>query len=486
MSVEIDFCEYSSDALAQAAYVSNSQGLQSFSTYTEVDVGTDITIAQHKITAVNYDATDASYVYKDFGVGSLDAIKIKCETQIESSSVAGTTGGISLSTSIGEVATVSTDVFAYLNKEAGGYRAVLIRGNFVSYDVTDYVLSAGTPYYFLLERAAGNGTCTLKIYDDSAMTNLLDTLTITGLGTTKYRYLYGLNHFSQAASYYWTGYVQNLDLYGVSVFSEGTIKTQGTYSLKGVAAKTDSLNDTLTRTISSPIDLSNQDLIKMDIRASRTGSNIQARFRNEKVDQSNTISNDVIWVGNPSGFQDQAGQSFILSGASTVSAVEIKRNAYTYGTPTGTTWTIRIETSSSDLPSGTLANANASVVVTIPAEGAVVKGSFATPFALSASTTYWIVVSCDAQSEGNAWTVANNNTSVYADGHSAYSEDGSWVTYADYDMYFKVFIEEYIEHTANIASADTFQTESIDISGVANASKDNIDRVQFKITNADA
>ena len=58
-------------------------------------------------------------------------------------------------------------------------------------------------------------------------------------------------------------------------YSESTIKTQGTYSLKGVAAITDSLNDTLTRTIADNLDLSNSEAIEYDIYALRTGSNIK-------------------------------------------------------------------------------------------------------------------------------------------------------------------------------------------------------------------
>jgi len=58
-------------------------------------------------------------------------------------------------------------------------------------------------------------------------------------------------------------------------YSESSIKQQGSYSLKGIALGTDSLNDTLTRTVSPTIDLSNKNTIKFDIRASRTGSNIK-------------------------------------------------------------------------------------------------------------------------------------------------------------------------------------------------------------------
>ena len=42
-------------------------------------------------------------------------------------------------------------------------------------------------------------------------------------------------------------YVTN-DATNLQSYSESTIKTQGSYSLKGVAAITDSLNKTLTRT----------------------------------------------------------------------------------------------------------------------------------------------------------------------------------------------------------------------------------------------
>ena len=61
------------------------------------------------------------------------------------------------------------------------------------------------------------------------------------------------------------------------VTTEGTNKTQGTYALKVVAAA-NSLNKTLTRTIGSPLDLSNLNTLTFDIRASRTGSNIKLGF----------------------------------------------------------------------------------------------------------------------------------------------------------------------------------------------------------------
>ncbi len=63
-------------------------------------------------------------------------------------------------------------------------------------------------------------------------------------------------------------------------YSEDTIIQQGTYSLKGIALITDSLNDTLTKTLGSGehIDLTDYNTIKLDVYASRTGTNLQIQI----------------------------------------------------------------------------------------------------------------------------------------------------------------------------------------------------------------
>ena len=58
-------------------------------------------------------------------------------------------------------------------------------------------------------------------------------------------------------------------------YSESTIKNQGSYSLKGVALTTNSLNKTLTRTVSPTIDLTGISTLQFDIYSTRTGSNIK-------------------------------------------------------------------------------------------------------------------------------------------------------------------------------------------------------------------
>uniref|UniRef100_A0A6M3JUX9 Uncharacterized protein n=2 Tax=viral metagenome TaxID=1070528 RepID=A0A6M3JUX9_9ZZZZ len=273
------------------------------------------------------------------------------------------------------------------------------------------------------------------------------------------------------------------------VTSESTIKTQGSYSLKAIAS-TSSLNKTLTRTM----------------------------LGTDYVDQSQIIGDVDGNLGDVAGVEKRDAQSFKLSKSLTVTAVEVKQNTTT-GTPSGN-WTLRIETDNAGVPSGTLADANASIVVAPPGNGNVVKGTFATPFILAGATSYWLVVQCDNQTTNNRWTIGWDDTPAYANGMAAQSNDGTWTAYSAYDLYFKIYVNDPFidlssqtkwkfdmrasrtgsnvkigihdsggtttETTPNITSADTFQTVSVDISGVADANKDAIDSIIITPTNADS
>ena len=70
------------------------------------------------------------------------------------------------------------------------------------------------------------------------------------------------------------------DISNFQCYSEDTIISQGTYSLKALALITNSLNDTLTKTFNPVLNLSAESTIFLDSYASRTGSNIRARINN--------------------------------------------------------------------------------------------------------------------------------------------------------------------------------------------------------------
>jgi hypothetical protein len=133
----------------------------------------------------------------------------------------------------------------------------------------------------------------------------------------------------------------------------------------------------------------------------------------------------------------KVAQSFQLTAQGTVTDAEVREDDTVGGTPTGN-WTLRIETDNSNKPSGTLADANASVVVSPPGVSTVVKGTFATSFTLSASTKYWLVVVCSLQSNGNYWSISGTDAG-YSDGSASDEEDGVWNNYPTQDLYFKIY-----------------------------------------------
>ena len=128
--------------------------------------------------------------------------------------------------------------------------------------------------------------------------------------TTAYRYYAFKFADSYAASFYYG--IRRVELQTVPLqdYSESSVKQQGSYSLKGVAVETISLNETLTRTVSPTIDLTDKTQIKFDIRAGRTGSNIKVGIHDsggvtteitpniDSADTFQTVSWDISGVGN--------------------------------------------------------------------------------------------------------------------------------------------------------------------------------------------
>lgn len=148
--------------------------------------------------------------------------------------------------------------------------------------------SVVTSYTVTSTTAEGPKDFTLQGSNDGSSWTTLDTQTgITSWGTPGTKTFTFSN--STTYSYYKlnvtaTNQYQNLFVSfnefdvkaaaALTASSESTIKTQGSYSLKGVAT-TGALNKTLTRTLSTTQNLTGVKNLKFDIRSSRTGSNIK-------------------------------------------------------------------------------------------------------------------------------------------------------------------------------------------------------------------
>jgi len=183
--------------------------MEDFSTYTEVDAGGKITVAENRLTAANLLRNENAYVYKDYGTDHFDALNTNFEFYCAAASVvAGITGmGFTVSAVGNSYAWGTSDVGVHSYAET---TLRLVRGNYVAYDAS-VALTVDTLYYCTLSRTAGSDTITCKIYD-SARTSLVDTLSVAGYGTgTKYRYLYGIASHNDTQTERWDGYFQNLD-----------------------------------------------------------------------------------------------------------------------------------------------------------------------------------------------------------------------------------------------------------------------------------
>lgn len=139
-------------------------------------------------------------------------------------------------------------------------------------------------------------------------------------------------------------------------------------------------------------------------------------------------------------------QSFQLSATSKVTRVSalLKKVG---GTTTGLT--VRIETNSSGVPSGTLANANATGTISAFTTTLYLYKDveFSTPFELTASTTYWLVIQHTMEGSGTsdyAWGF-DGSSPTYTSGSYASYASGSWTADADKDLLFRVYTKQAIE-----------------------------------------
>jgi len=127
---------------------------------------------------------------------------------------------------------------------------------------------------------------------------------------------------------------------------------------------------------------------------------------------------------------DALAQSFSLGSASILDAARLWLSKA--GSPTGTL-TLRIETDNAGAPSGTLADAAATVTVAESSLGTVAGYSlfdFATPFTLSASTTYWLVLTTSraASSSNYVQWGADASAPTYTSGELKTQASSTWIT----------------------------------------------------------
>ena len=184
---------------------------EDLTSYTEVDPGSNISKTSSRVTLTALPTNLDSYLYKDFGANYFDAIELLFTIYFNSSSSIASlcAAGFTVNTLNDSSAWPTTSILIGLQKD-GASSYILYLGD------DDYTtISSNTAYYCKLVRAAGSGTAYLYIYTNSARTTLYDTLTCTGLGTSKYRYFYAACSYNAGvAGYNFYGYLENFEFLG--------------------------------------------------------------------------------------------------------------------------------------------------------------------------------------------------------------------------------------------------------------------------------
>jgi len=229
--LELDNMEYATDGAAQAAYVTNSPGSIS---------ATDFALSY---SAVFYSSQSA-------GASATNAFDGSTLNRWEAR------GGFPY--------IIGVDMGSGVTKICGRYK------------ITSWASdNTWAPKDFKFQGSNNNST-----WDDlDTQTGLTwtssETKTFNITNSTAYRYYRVFCTATDQPSYI---ELNNINMYESIIGNlqsySSTTKTQGSYSLKGIAAITDSLNKTLTRTVTIG-DLTGVKNLKFDIRASRVGANIK-------------------------------------------------------------------------------------------------------------------------------------------------------------------------------------------------------------------
>jgi hypothetical protein len=305
--LELDNMEYSSDALAQAAYVTDA-GVDS---YTKLLLHLDNNVTDSEMTpkTVTNNNVTFSDTVKKWGYSGVFNGTTAYLTVPDSEDFDFGSGDFTLECYVNLSAEATTHGIVSQGDSFFGDRAFVfaldkISGNnynfYVSYSIDGTnniiltrdagIFTLGTFYHIALVR---NGP-DLRLFKDGtqigATYNIGTSIIFNSSGT----FNVGMTLYNASLYYLFNGYIDEIRISkgiarwtsnftpptsqyagNLTSYSESTIKTQGSYSLKGVASITDSLNKTLTKTFATNQNLTGVKNLKFDIRASRTGSNIK-------------------------------------------------------------------------------------------------------------------------------------------------------------------------------------------------------------------
>jgi hypothetical protein len=301
MVTELDYMEYSSDALAQAAYVTNSGYDSNTKLYIRFDGSNGATTYTAETGQTvnfygNWQLSTGTYKLGTSGAtGSTNQMALSHSTDYTFGS-----GDFTIETWFRPAVMTPGQYYSVISKRANssvvGDYLIFYDGSgnllwLVGKDSTHWTFNRtvsscvsintwihvamvrnGNNFYLFL-----NGSLADSTTSSDAMYAAGTALYIGGEGDNDWAFNGHIDEVRLSNAARWTSaFTAPATQYQkvLQAYSESTIKDEGSYSLKGIA-DTSVINKTLTRTVSPAIDLTGVDTLRLDIYSSRTGNNIK-------------------------------------------------------------------------------------------------------------------------------------------------------------------------------------------------------------------
>lgn len=197
---------------------------QDYTTATEVDPGSDLTITSDTIAIDTLDRDELTWVYWDEGAGGISGnltytLQVKQITATLDFLVALWSLGNELAGFAGRPVSVD-QLTIYFTNVLGADRpqlSILSRVGSVTNSDTSIELSNNTDYWLNIVVDIDALTITCFIYSNALMTTLVDTMVANIDSAISMRYLFALRNYGTGTSgHSFSGYVKNLDILGVA------------------------------------------------------------------------------------------------------------------------------------------------------------------------------------------------------------------------------------------------------------------------------
>ena len=212
--VRADGTQVISLTLTGDTWIASSSPYEDFTTFTEVDPGSTVSVAANTITVTQMQSRSTdTYVYKDYGAGYFDDFVHSVDTSANYSDSSDFCLVWGLSDTVNDQEQWNDGLVVYWFDYGTGFRLVI--GEMVNTVLTNEsysgIIADATTVYPKITRTGTSYK--LDIYSDAGRTSLIETVGPITVDTQTYQYLYALSSKNSAGSGYLVdATISNLDL----------------------------------------------------------------------------------------------------------------------------------------------------------------------------------------------------------------------------------------------------------------------------------